>query len=68
MTTVLRVLSYNVRSLRDDPAARQAVYDFLRTGDTTALPVAVALPVPGFGIPSFPPPRQGAGTAGPSTR
>lgn len=44
--------------LRDDPAAKQAVYDFLESGSTRGLPVAVALPIPKFDIPSFAPPRE----------
>jgi pimeloyl-ACP methyl ester carboxylesterase len=43
--------------LREDPAAKQAIYDFLESGSTRALPVAAALPVPKFDVPSFVPSR-----------
>ncbi|MGF6709539.1 hypothetical protein QFZ41_000503 [Luteibacter sp. W1I16] len=46
--------------LRDDPAAKQAVYRFLATGETTGLPVAVSLPVPDFEVPPFAPPTSKA--------
>jgi pimeloyl-ACP methyl ester carboxylesterase len=42
--------------LREQPAAKAAVYDFLRTGATTNLPVSVTLALPKFAIPSFPAP------------
>ncbi|MCL1635606.1 alpha/beta hydrolase [Luteimonas sp. SX5] len=42
--------------LRNDDAARRAVYDFLKTGATEALPVEATLPVPTFPVPGFPPP------------
>lgn len=42
--------------LRNDEAARRAVYDFLKTGATKELPVEVTLPLPKFEIPGFPPP------------
>jgi pimeloyl-ACP methyl ester carboxylesterase len=51
--------------LRDDPAAKQAIYEFLRSGSTDALPVAVTLPVPTFEVPSFAPPGRDAGAAQP---
>lgn len=41
--------------LRGDPAAKQAVYDFLKSGNTNALPVDVTLPEPKFEVPSFAP-------------
>lgn len=43
--------------LRNDDSARQAVYDFLKTGATKELPVSVTLPLPTFSAPGFPPPR-----------
>lgn len=51
--------------LRDDPAAKQAVYDFLATGSTRDLPVATSLPVPTFERPPFAPPRAGPGIGRP---
>jgi pimeloyl-ACP methyl ester carboxylesterase len=45
--------------LREDPAAKQAVHDFLRTGATTNLPTDVALAAPRFETPAFPPPTPG---------
>ncbi len=45
--------------LREDPIAKQAVYDFLKTGKMTGLPVAISLPAPRFAIPSFAPPAGG---------
>ncbi|UIJ46157.1 alpha/beta hydrolase [Sphingomonas cannabina] len=45
--------------LRKNPAAKQAIYDFLRTGATAALPTDVALTVPRFDVPGFPPPLAG---------
>jgi fermentation-respiration switch protein FrsA (DUF1100 family) len=44
--------------LRNEPAAKQAVYDFLRTGATASLPVEVTLPLPTFEVPGFPPPGR----------
>jgi pimeloyl-ACP methyl ester carboxylesterase len=41
--------------LRNEPAAKQAIYGFLSTGDSTGLPVDVALPVPDFVVPAFAP-------------
>lgn len=42
--------------LRNEPKAKQAVYDFLKTGATKDLPVEVALPLPAFAVPDFPAP------------
>ncbi|UPG83826.1 alpha/beta fold hydrolase [Luteibacter aegosomatis] len=42
--------------IRNEPRATRAVYDFLKTGATQDLPVAVVLPVPKFAVPDFPPP------------
>jgi pimeloyl-ACP methyl ester carboxylesterase len=42
--------------LRDEPATKEAVYAFLRTGDLKGLPSEVTLPVPTFKAPGFPPP------------
>ncbi|MDI1444022.1 alpha/beta hydrolase [Polyangium sp. 6x1] len=48
--------------LREDPAAKQAVYEFLRTGKRENLPVELALQVPKFELPPFAPPaRDGKG-------
>jgi len=44
--------------LREDPAAKQAIYDFLRTGATAGLPTEVVLPAPRFEVPAFPPPGK----------
>ncbi|MBO9557858.1 MAG: alpha/beta fold hydrolase [Caulobacter sp.] len=44
--------------LREDPAAKQAIYDFLRTGSTTNLPTELALSTPKFEVPAFPPPAR----------
>jgi pimeloyl-ACP methyl ester carboxylesterase len=49
--------------LRENPAARQAIYDFLRTGATRELPTEVELSAPRFEIPSFPPPAGPRRTA-----
>lgn len=46
--------------LRGEPAAKQALLEFLRTGRSDALPVEVSLPVPRFELPPFPPPRGAA--------
>ncbi|MDC0675809.1 alpha/beta hydrolase [Nannocystis radixulma] len=43
--------------LRTEPAAKQAVYEFLKTGSREGLPTEVVLPVPRFAAPDFPPPR-----------
>lgn len=42
--------------LRENPAARQAIYDFLRTGETKGLPTEITLTSPRFKAPGFPPP------------
>lgn len=42
--------------LRNDDAAKRAVYDFLETGATKGLPVEVTLPLPKFAVPDFAPP------------
>ena len=44
--------------LRENPAAKQAIYDFLRTGETRALPTDVTLAAPRFDAPGFAPPVQ----------
>lgn len=46
--------------LRESPAAKQAIYDFLRTGETSGLPTEVTLAAPRFEAPSFAPPVQPA--------
>jgi len=43
--------------LRESPAAKQAIYDFLRTGEMRGLPTEVSLAAPKFEIPDFPPPQ-----------
>lgn len=43
--------------LRNDDSAKQAVFDFLKTGATKELPTSVTLPLPTFPMPGFPPPR-----------
>ncbi|MCY1059823.1 alpha/beta hydrolase [Nannocystis sp. SCPEA4] len=43
--------------LRTDSAAKQAVYEFLKSGRREGLPTEVVLPVPRFELPAFPPPR-----------
>lgn len=42
--------------LRNEPKAKQAVYDFLKTGATKDLQVEVTLPLPDFARPDFPAP------------
>jgi len=42
--------------LRNEPAAKSAVYAFLRTGETKGLPSEVTLPAPTFKLPEFAPP------------
>ena len=42
--------------LRDAPAAKQAVYEFLKTGRKDGLPTEATLPLPKFELPGFPPP------------
>jgi pimeloyl-ACP methyl ester carboxylesterase len=44
--------------LRENPAAKQAIYDFLRTGDTRGLPTEVSLAAPKFEVPGFAPPGR----------
>lgn len=44
--------------LRESPTAKQAIYDFLRTGETNGLPTEVTLTAPKFETPSFAPPVQ----------
>ncbi|MEO8019295.1 MAG: alpha/beta hydrolase [Pseudomonadota bacterium] len=44
--------------LREQPALKKAVYDFLRTGAMKNFPATVALSLPKFTVPSFPAPRQ----------
>jgi len=44
--------------LRESPAAKQAIYDFLRTGQTSGLPTEVTLATPRFETPNFAPPVQ----------
>jgi pimeloyl-ACP methyl ester carboxylesterase len=44
--------------LRESPAAKQAIYDFLRTGETKGLPTELSLAAPRFEIPDFAPPPQ----------
>ncbi|AGC43150.1 hypothetical protein MYSTI_01818 [Myxococcus stipitatus DSM 14675] len=55
--------------LRNEPAVKSAVYEFLKTGKTAGLPHEVTLPVPGFPLPSFAPPgaatKASAGTPTP---
>lgn len=47
--------------LRNEPAAKQAIYDFLRTGAMEGLPTEVALPLPKFDLPDFAPRTPPAG-------
>ncbi len=42
--------------LRNEPAVKQSIYDFLRTGAINNLPVEVTLPLPAFAVPDLPPP------------
>jgi len=42
--------------LRESPAAKRAIYDFLRTGDTRELPVEATVAAPEFEVPGFAPP------------
>ncbi|QSQ17680.1 alpha/beta hydrolase [Myxococcus landrumensis] len=55
--------------LRNEPAVKSAVYEFLKTGKTAGLPHEVTLPVPSFPLPSFAPPvaatKAGTGTPTP---
>lgn len=41
--------------LRQDSAAKQAIYDFLRTGEMAGLPATTSLAVPQFEVPEFAP-------------
>lgn len=50
--------------LRNNPSARNAIYDFLRTGETSGLPTEVTLPAPKFALPTFAPPVRPALQAG----
>ncbi len=43
--------------LRENTAAKQAIYDFLRTGETRGLPTDASLAAPRFEIPGFAPPK-----------
>lgn len=47
--------------LRGEPAAKQAVYEFLKTGEMRGLPVEVTLPLPEFELPAFAPPARDEG-------
>ncbi|MBJ6764497.1 alpha/beta fold hydrolase [Myxococcaceae bacterium JPH2] len=51
--------------LRNEPAAKSAVYEFLKTGKTAGLPHEVTLPLPSFAVPSFAPPAASAKTPAP---
>jgi pimeloyl-ACP methyl ester carboxylesterase len=44
--------------LRDEPAVKQAVYTFLRTGRMDGLPVEASAPLPTFAVPSFAAPAK----------
>lgn len=44
--------------LRNEPATKQAILDFLKTGQMEGLPTEVTLPLPKFELPDFPPPRD----------
>lgn len=44
--------------LRESPAAKQALYDFLRTGDARGLPSEASLEAPRFEMPDFAPPTR----------
>jgi pimeloyl-ACP methyl ester carboxylesterase len=41
--------------LRENPAAKQAIYDFLRTGEARGLPTEAAIAAPKFELPAFRP-------------
>jgi hypothetical protein len=43
--------------LRESPAAKQAIYDFLRTDETRGLPTDATLAAPKFEMPAFAPPK-----------
>jgi pimeloyl-ACP methyl ester carboxylesterase len=44
--------------LRENPAAKQAIYDFLRTGELRGVPTDISLTAPRFEVPAFAPPVQ----------
>lgn len=44
--------------LRNEPAIKQAILDFLKTGRREGLPTEVILPLPTFVLPGFPPSRD----------
>jgi len=44
--------------LRESPAAKEALYNFLRTGETRGLPTEVTLAAPKFEVPGFAPPGR----------
>ncbi|MDI1475478.1 alpha/beta fold hydrolase [Polyangium sp. y55x31] len=44
--------------LRGEPAVKQAVYEFLKTGKKEELPAEVTLPLPRFEVPPFAPPAR----------
>jgi pimeloyl-ACP methyl ester carboxylesterase len=44
--------------LREEPAVRKALYEFLKTGKKVSLPLEVTLPVPSFPLPPFAPPAR----------
>ncbi|TQF17250.1 alpha/beta hydrolase [Myxococcus llanfairpwllgwyngyllgogerychwyrndrobwllllantysiliogogogochensis] len=47
--------------LDQQPAARAAIIEFLKTGDTRAVPTHVTLPAPPFRRPAFPAPEKPSG-------
>ncbi|MGN6105311.1 MAG: alpha/beta hydrolase [Kofleriaceae bacterium] len=46
------------RMMRHQPEVFESLLEFFRTGSTAKLPAEIALPVPAFVAPSFPPPRR----------
>lgn len=44
--------------LRNEPAVKAALLEFLRSGKSDGLPVSVELPVPAFPLPAFAPPAS----------
>lgn len=44
--------------LRGEPAVKEAIYAFLKTGKMVGLPVEAAAPLPRFELPSFAPPAR----------
>lgn len=44
--------------LRNEPATKQAILDFLKTGRMEGMPTEVTLTLPKFELPGFPPPRD----------